>query len=140
MTDTFNLQRFVDAQAPAYDRALRELKAGRKQTHWMWFIFPQIAGLGRSATAQKYAIASAAEAEAYLNHPVLGPRLIECCETINALEGKSAASIFGSIDTLKLRSSLTLFGAVDPDSNVIRKSLQKYFAGEADNRTLDLLN
>ena len=126
-----SLERFVEAQEGVYPRALAELKAGKKQSHWMWFIFPQIAGLGHSAMAQMYAIASLDEARAYLAHPVLGARLRECCQAVMAVEGKSAHAIFGSPDDLKFRSSLTLFDTASPN-DVFRAALDKYFNGEAD--------
>ena len=133
-----SLERFVKAQEGIYPRALAELKAGRKQSHWMWFIFPQIAGLGHSAMAQMYAIASLEEARAYLAHPLLGPRLRECCEAVLAVEGKSAHTIFGSPDDLKFRSSMTLFDLASPN-DIFRAALDKYFDGEADPLTLQTL-
>ena len=136
---TEDLDRFVDAQLDAYTRALAEIRAGRKQTHWMWFIFPQIAGLGSSPTAQHYAIRSRAEAEAYLGHPVLGPRLIECAEATVALDGRSAAEVFGFPDDRKLRSSATLFAEVSPTGSVFERLLDKYFDGQRDEKTLQLL-
>src|ERR1700733_4889261 len=116
MTDPFELERFVAAQdqGGTYEAALAELRAGRKRGHWMWFVFPQIAGLGQSPTSRHYAIASLAEAEAYLAHPVLGPRLIECARVVSELQGRSAQEIFGGIDAIKLRSSMTLFARADP--------------------------
>jgi uncharacterized protein (DUF1810 family) len=126
-----NLERFVEAQAPVYHEALQELRAGHKQSHWMWFVFPQIAGLGHSAMAQTYAIKSLEEARAYLTHPVLGARLRECCQAVMDIEGKSAHHIFGSPDDLKFRSSLTLFDTASPN-DVFRAALDKYFNGEAD--------
>jgi len=133
-----NLERFVEAQAPVYDRALAELKAGRKQSHWMWFVFPQIAGLGRSPMAQHYAIQNLAEARAYLAHPLLGTRLRECTQAVLDVEGKTAHEIFGSPDDLKFRSSLTLFDLASPD-NIFRTALEKYFDGEADALTVEKL-
>ena len=133
-----SLERFVEAQAGVYDRALAELKAGRKQSHWMWFIFPQIAGLGHSAMAQMYAIPSLQEARDYLAHPVLGQRLHECCAAVMAVEGKSAHAIFGSPDDLKFRSSLTLYDLASPN-DIFRAALDKYFDGEADALTLEKL-
>ena len=138
--DPHNLQRFVDAQHGVYDEALAEIRDGRKTSHWMWFVFPQIAGLGSSATAQRYAIRSADEARAYLRHPVLGPRLIRCTEAALRLEGLSAAEIFGHPDDLKLRSSATLFANVAPPGSVFHRLLEKYFGGHADERTLELLH
>lgn len=133
------LERFLEAQASCYPAALAELKAGRKRTHWMWFVFPQIAGLGSSPTSRHYAIRSRAEAEAYLAHPVLGPRLVECCRALLELEGASASDVFGYPDDLKLRSSMTLFAAVSPDGGVFSQVLDKYFGGRPDPRTLQLL-
>jgi uncharacterized protein (DUF1810 family) len=134
-----NLERFVEAQAPVYDQALRELRAGRKQSHWMWFVFPQIAGLGHSVMAQTYAIESLAEAREYLAHPVLGSRLRECCRTVMNVQGKSAHDIFGSPDDLKFRSCLTLFAQAAPDEMLFHDLLEKYFGGEADPLTLQKL-
>jgi uncharacterized protein (DUF1810 family) len=133
-----SLERFVEAQAGVYDRALAELKAGRKQSHWMWFVFPQIAGLGHSAMAQMYAIPSLQEARDYLAHPVLGARLRECCAAVMAAEGKSAHVIFGAPDDLKFRSSLTLYDLASPN-DIFRTALDKYFDGEADALTLEKL-
>jgi uncharacterized protein (DUF1810 family) len=136
--DTFDLQRFVEAQAAAYARALAELKAGRKESHWMWFVLPQIAGLSSSATGLRYSIGSLEEAVAYLEHPVLGPRLRECVDAVNALEGRSAAQVFGS-DDVKFRSCLTLFHRAAPEELRFSDALAKYFAGEQDTATLQLL-
>jgi len=133
-----SLDRFVKAQAGVYDRALAELKAGRKRTHWMWFIFPQIAGLGHSAMAQTYAIHSLQEARDYLADPVLGARLRECCAAVMAVEDKSARTIFGSPDDLKFRSSLTLFDLASPN-DIFRTALEKYFDGKEDALTLQQL-
>lgn len=133
-----DLDRFVSAQAGVYADALAELKAGRKRTHWMWFIFPQIAGLGFSPAAQRYAIASLDEARAYLAHPVLGPRLRECAQTLLAVDGMSAREILGYPDDLKLRSSMTLFARAADDPDVFEAVLDRYFDGP-DPRTLDLL-
>lgn len=138
-TDPFNLARFVEAQDHAYATALDEVRAGRKSSHWMWFIFPQFAGLGRSFTSQQYAIGSRAEAEAYLAHAVLGPRLIEISAAALAVEGRSAHQICGSPDDLKLRSCATLFAAVSPDGSVFHRLLDKYYKGKRDERTLQLL-
>jgi uncharacterized protein (DUF1810 family) len=139
VTDPHDLARFVEAQAGVYDRALAEIRRGRKSSHWMWFIFPQIAGLGSSSTARRYAIQSRAEAEAYLAHPVLGPRLVECAEAALAVEGRTAFEVFGSPDDLKLRSSATLFAQVSPPGSVFERLLAKYFDGEPDEKTLRLL-
>jgi uncharacterized protein (DUF1810 family) len=135
-----DLDRFVAAQAGIYDQALAELKAGRKQSHWMWFVFPQIAGLGRSPTAQHYAIASAAEARAYLAHPLLGPRLAECTRAVLAHRGTSAEAIFGGIDAIKLKSSMTLFEAVAADPAPFAALLDAFFDAERDPATLTLLD
>ena len=133
------LERFIDAQAPIYAQALGELRAGQKQSHWMWFIFPQIAGLGQSPTSRAYAIQSLQEAQAYLSHPVLGARLHECCQTLMNARGNSARDIFGSIDAMKLRSCLTLFAEADHDEALFHNLLEKYFDGEADEATLEIL-
>ncbi len=137
--DPFDLARFVAAQAGSYARALGELKAGRKTTHWMWFIFPQVAGLGTSSMAQKYAIGSRAEAEAYLAHPVLGPRLIECAQALLSVTGRTASEIMGSPDDLKLRSSMTLFRAIAGSALPFQIVLDRYYAGQPDERTLEIL-
>lgn len=139
-SDPFDLQRFVSAQAPVYDTVLAELRGGRKRTHWMWFIFPQIDGLGYSSTSKYYAIKSREEARHYLNHPVLGKRLHECATAILGIEGRSAHDIFGSPDDMKLKSSMTLFAAVAPEDPVFAQVLDKYFQGQRDRRTLDLLD
>ena len=138
--DTHNLQRFVDAQQPVFSRVLSELEAGRKQSHWMWFAFPQIKGLGHSSTAQYYAIASAAEGRAYLDHKLLGHRLKQCTRLVNALSGLSAEDIFGPVDALKFRSSMTLFAALADDESRYKTALEKYYDGIADERTIALLN
>jgi len=135
-----SLQRFLSAQAPLYDQVLAELGRGRKASHWMWFIFPQIQGLGRSATARYYAITSRDEADAYLEHPILGPRLIECCQTLLLLEGLSAEDILGPVDAVKLRSSLTLFAAVAQPPEIFERLLEKYFPAGPDQATLRLLD
>ena len=133
-----DLSRFVVAQADVYDIALAELRAGAKQSHWMWFIFPQIAGLGQSAMARRYAIASADEARAYLAHPMLGPRLIEATAAVVAAEG-GAEAILGGIDSIKLRSSMTLFAAVATDPAPFRAALDRFYDGAPDPATLALL-
>ena len=130
------LQRFLDAQQPVYESVLAELRAGRKRSHWIWFIFPQIAGLGRSAMAQKFELASIEEASAYLAHPVLGARLRECSTLVAAIDDRSIDAIFGYPDDLKFRSSMTLFGQADPHEPIFAACLQKYFAGEPDLETL----
>ena len=139
MADPFDLQRFVGAQARNYADALAELRRGRKTSHWMWYVFPQIAGLGSSAMAQTYAIGSLDEARAYLAHKVLGARLRECVAAVTALNGRSAHEIFGSPDDLKFRSCLTLFHAAAPDEPLFGEALARYFAGEPDPRTLEKL-
>ena len=137
--DPFDLNRFVEAQDSVYDDVLTELRNGRKQSHWMWFIFPQIAGLGHSTTSQYYAIKSPDEARQYLQHPVLGTRLLECTELILAIDGRTALEVFGSPDDMKLKSSVTLFAQVaEPDSPFVQV-LHKYFHDERDSRTLQLL-
>jgi uncharacterized protein (DUF1810 family) len=138
MTDTFDLKRFVDAQAQVYPRVVAELRQGRKQTHWMWFIFPQLAGLGHSAMAQRYAIASRDEAMAYLGHAVLAKRLSECTVLVNAVEGRTIREILGSPDDLKFRSSMTLFAAVSPDPE-FATAIGKFYRGAQDRATLELL-
>jgi len=139
MTDPFQLSRFVAAQEPAYEPARRELRAGAKTGHWMWFLFPQLEGLGRSPTARHYAIKNLDEARAYLDHPILGPRLRECAQTLVAVQGKSAAAIFGSPDDLKLRSSMTLFALAAGGPSVFAEVLAAYFEGTPDERTVELL-
>lgn len=139
MSHQFNLERFVRAQDPMFNEVLSELRHGRKESHWMWFIFPQIKGLGSSAMAQEYAIASRAEAEVYLAHSILGPRLIECTQLVNQVEGRSIEEIFGPIDAMKFRSSMTLFAEVASDPTVFRDALDKYSSGQADQSTLDRL-
>ncbi|ACB25586.1 uncharacterized protein (DUF1810 family) [Methylobacterium sp. PvP062] len=136
MTDTYELGRFVAAQEGVYPRALAELQAGDKRSHWMWFVFPQIAGLGASPMAQRYAIGSLAEAEAYAAHPVLGARLRACTAAVNAVAGRSAHAIFGSPDDLKFRSSMTLFARAVPGEPVFADALARYFDGVPDPRTL----
>ena len=140
MDDRFNLQRFVDAQARVYEEVRRELRAGRKESHWMWFVFPQIAGLGQSPTSIRFAIASLEEARAYLAHPVLGPRLRECAKLALDVEGKTARQIFGPIDEMKFRSSMTLFMTAAPDEPLFSRCLEKYFGGRPDPATLEILS
>ena len=139
MSDPHNLQRFIDAQGPVYAQVCSELRSGRKRSHWMWFVFPQIQGLGNSPTARFYAIVSRAEAEAYARHPVLGPRLAECTQLVLDVAGRSAHEIFGSPDDLKFRSCMTLFADAAPDTALFRTALQKYFNGEPDRRTIEVL-
>ena len=136
MNDEHDLRRFVTAQEGVYESALSELRAGRKTSHWVGFVFPEIGGLGRSATAQRYAIASLEEAEAYLAHPVLGSRLLECARTLTQLSGLSAEQIFGSVDAQKLKSSMTLFAHAAPDQRLFRDVLARYFDGAEDQETL----
>ena len=136
----YNLERFVDAQNGVYERALSELRAGRKRSHWMWFIFPQMAGLGTSTMAEKYAIRSAEEATAYLADPVLGSRLQRCVDAILDIEGLSAHDMFGSPDDLKLRSSMTLFAAISEHGSPFHKVIDRFYHGEYDQRTIQLLD
>ncbi|MGO9463695.1 MAG: DUF1810 domain-containing protein [Isosphaeraceae bacterium] len=137
--DPHDLGRFVKAQADDYDRALAEIRSGRKRSHWMWYIFPQFDGLGFSSTSRRYAIKSVAEAEAYLRHPVLGPRLIECVEAVLGVEGRSAFEIFGSPDDMKLRSCATLFACLSPAGSVFDRLLDQYFPSGRDGKTLRLM-
>ncbi|MCS0581592.1 DUF1810 domain-containing protein [Massilia pinisoli] len=139
MTTDFNLERFVDAQIGVYDTALTELRAGHKRTHWMWFIFPQIEGLGHSAMAQRYAIRSADEAAAYLAHPVLGPRLRACAAAVASHHDRGVDEIFGHPDNLKFHSSMTLFADVAPDEAIFQTCLDQFFDGRADPATIDQL-
>ena len=139
-TVSFDLERFVTAQAPVFATALAELQAGQKRSHWMWFVFPQLRGLGHSAMAMRYGIGSLAEARAFLAHPLLGPRLMECTRAVLAIEGRSLHAIFGSPDDLKFCSSMSLFSlATDEDETVFRQALDRYCDGRADERTLALL-
>jgi len=137
--DPHNLGRFVQAQADDYEQALNEIRSGRKHSHWMWYIFPQFDGLGFSSTSRRYSIKSVAEAEAYLSHPVLGLRLLECAEAVLAVEGRSAFEILGSPDDLKLRSCATLFACASPAGSVFDRLLDKYFQSGRDGKTLRLL-
>ncbi|ACK81646.1 DUF1810 domain-containing protein [Methylorubrum extorquens] len=137
--DAFDLNRFVEAQDGLYEDALAELRSGRKQSHWMWFIFPQIAGLGSSAMARRYAIRSLAEAQAYLAHPLLGERLRTCTRAANAWEGRSAHALFGAPDDVKFRSSMTLFAKADPDDPDFARALAIFFEGQPDPLTLERL-
>ena len=139
MTDPYNLHRFLTTQEDVYDTVLAELRAGRKSSHWIWFIFPQITGLGHSAMAQQFAIASLDEAKAYLQHPVLGPRLRACTQLVLDVNGRSAEEIFGYPDHLKFRSCMTLFLATDTDNTLFNHALLKYFDGKPDQLTLDIL-
>jgi uncharacterized protein (DUF1810 family) len=137
--DPYDLSRFVHAQEGDYERALAEITSGRKRSHWMWYVFPQLDGLGSSPTARRYAIKSLAEAGAYLNHPVLGPHLIACAEAALGVEGRSALEIFDFPDDMKLRSCATLFAHVSPAGSVFHRLLDKYFRGARDDKTLRLL-
>ena len=137
--DPYDLDRFVRAQERDYEQALSEIRSGQKRSHWMWYVFPQLHGLGFSSTAQKYAIRSVAEAEAYLRHPILGPRLVQIAEAAAGLESRSAVEVFGSPDGMKLRSCATLFARVSPAGSVFERVLVRYFDGEPDAATLRLL-
>ncbi len=137
MPDPYNLNRFLSAQAPVIEQVRAELCAGRKRSHWMWFVFPQIAGLGRSGMAQRYAIASLDEARAYLAHDIIGPRLCECAALVMAVEGRSIGEIFGYPDDLKFHSSMTLFARAAPQEPLFREALRKYFGGEEDRATVE---
>jgi len=137
--DPYNLQRFLEAQAMNYDDALAELKAGEKRSHWMWYVFPQYKGLGMSRMSQEYAIRSLDEARAYLEHPILGDRLLECSETVLSIDDYSAFDILGSPDDMKLRSCATLFAVVSPPDSLFMQILDRFYQGEKDGQTLDLL-
>ncbi|GAB3198208.1 DUF1810 domain-containing protein [Geodermatophilus arenarius] len=137
--DPYRLARFVEAQTDTYAQALTELRTGHKTSHWMWFVFPQVAGLGRSATAQRFAISGLDEARAYLAHPVLGPRLVESAQALTELPGSDAAAVLGPVDAVKLRSSMTLFAHADPGQPVFRAVLEQYFGGEEDDATTSRL-
>ncbi|BBY00958.1 DUF1810 domain-containing protein [Mycobacterium seoulense] len=139
-SDPFDLQRFVDAQAPVYPTVVDELRTGRKRSHWMWFVFPQLRGLGGSPTAVHYGISSLEEARAYLRHEVLGPRLRECTRLVNQVQGRSAGEIFGSPDDLKLRSSMTLFARATDDNEDFLALLDKYYGSRQDQLTLSRLD
>ncbi|MBX3234989.1 MAG: DUF1810 domain-containing protein [Nitrospiraceae bacterium] len=139
MTVNYNLHRFLTAQAPTYDTVLAELRAGKKTSHWIWFIFPQIAGLGHSATAQQFAITSLDEAKSFLQHPILGPRLRACTQLVLDVKGRSADEIFPYPDNLKFRSCMTLFTTAATDDGLFKAALDKYFDGQPDPKTLDIL-
>ena len=139
MDDPYDLQRFVDAQAPLVEQVRSELRQGHKRGHWMWFVFPQMKGLGSSPTSKHYAIGSREEAAAYLKHPVLGPRLVECTRLVLTVRGRTCEEIFGEVDSAKFRSSMTLFAAVTLREPVFGEALQRYFDGEGDPRTLEML-
>jgi len=137
MADLFNLERFVTAQDPVLARVRQELQSGRKSSHWMWFVFPQLAGLGHSTTARHYAVSSMAEAQAYLRHRILGPRLIECSELVNGIQDRSVHQIFGSPDDLKFHSSMTLFALAQPEEKIFQAVLSRYFHGGMDQATVN---
>jgi len=139
MSDPFHLQRFVDAQAQTYTQALAELREAEKRTHWMWFVFPQVAGLGRSGMAQRFAISGLPEARAYAAHPTLGRRLVECARALTGLDTADPAAVFGSVDAQKLQSSMTLFARAVPDEPVFQEVLDHYFAGAEDTGTTSRL-
>lgn len=139
VNDPHDLQRFVNAQNRVFEQVCSELREGRKKGHWMWSIFPQVKGLGHSLMASQFAISSREEAEAYLKHPILGPRLRECSRLVNLVEGRSIDQIFGYPDNLKFRSSMTLFAHVKAENQVFKDALEKYFGGESDRRTLERL-
>ena len=139
MQDTMDLDRFVTAQEPVIDQVRRELAAGEKRSHWMWFVFPQLRGLGHSAMAQHYGLASVGEARAYLAHPVLGPRLEECTALVDAVRGRTAEEILGAVDALKFRSCLTLFAAAREGDSIFSRTLDHYYGGKPDPRSLALL-
>jgi uncharacterized protein (DUF1810 family) len=136
---SFDPQRFVDAQSQTYQQALAELRGGHKRTHWMWFVFPQVAGLGRSGMAQRFALPGAAEARAYYSHPVLGRRLVECARALTDLDTADAVEVFGTVDAMKLRSSMTLFAIAVPEEPVFREVLEHFFSGELDEETTSRL-
>ncbi len=138
--DPYNLQRFVNAQEPVIANVLAELKQGRKHGHWIWFIFPQLKGLGRSSMSEFYGISSLDEAKAYLQHPVLGPRLLQCAKLVIEIQGVDAEDIFGEVDAMKFRSCMTLFAQAAPENRVFTNALEKYFGGERDDLTLSRLN
>ena len=138
-SDPFNLQRFLDAQSDVFDDVLAELRDGDKSSCWMWFVFPQIKGLGSSPNAKYFSLSGAEESRAYLDHPILGPRLLECAGLVASIQNRTAIEIFGGLDALKLRSSLTLFWRVAPELTVFRDCLVKYYEGEADRKTEEIL-
>jgi len=138
--DPYDLERFVHAQEEDYEQALSEIRSGRKRSHWMWYVFPQFDGLGASWSSKHYSVKSVAEARAYLAHPVLGRRLVECAEATLRVDGRSAAEIFGSPDDMKLRSCATLFAHVSPEGSVFHRIIDTYFQGKPDDRTLRLIN
>jgi uncharacterized protein (DUF1810 family) len=137
MSDPYDLQRFVDAQNPIFNQVLAELRAGRKRSHWMWFVFPQIRGLGTSPMAKRFAISAIAEAQAYLGHPILGSRLRECTRLVTEIKGRTIAEIFGYPDDLKFRSSMSLFAKATPDNRLFTRAIAKYFPEGDDPLTLE---
>ena len=137
--DPYGLSRFIEAQDADYEHALAEIRAGRKRSHWMWYVFPQFTGLGTSPTSVHYAIKSREEAEAYLSHPILGRRLVECAEAVLQIRDRSALEVFGSPDDMKLRSSATLFASVSAEGSVFHQLIDKYFDGRRDDRTIELI-
>ncbi|MGA8210845.1 MAG: DUF1810 domain-containing protein [Nocardioidaceae bacterium] len=137
--DSYDLERFLSAQADTYDPALEELRRGRKQSHWMWYVFPQVAGLGHSPTSRHYALSGTTEARAYLDHPVLGARLLECARALTALTESDPVRVLGPTDAAKLRSSMTLFAHVAPEQPLFTQVLDHYFGGEPDPATLERL-
>jgi uncharacterized protein (DUF1810 family) len=139
LSDPYELERFVAAQDDDYERALSEIRGGRKRSHWMWYVFPQFEGLGVSATSRHYAVKSVREARAFLAHPVLGPRLLECAEAVLAVDGRTAMDIFGDPDNVKLQSCATLFASVSPPGSVFHRLIDKYFDGQPDTRTIRLI-
>ena len=140
VVDPYDLQRFVRAQEEDYEEALAEIRSGLKRSHWMWYIFPQFDGLGLSSTSQRYSVKSVSEAKAFLAHPVLGPRLLECAEAAVRVDGRSATDIFGYPDDMKLRSCATLFASVSPTGSVFHRIIDEYFHSEPDDRTLRLIS
>jgi len=139
LSDAYGVARFLEAQARDFDRALEEIRSGRKRSHWMWYVFPQLDGLGLSSTSRHYAIKSFGEADAYLRHPILGPRLLESAQAVLDLDGRSTFDVFGSPDDMKLRSYATLFARASPAGSVFEQLLEKYFGGHPDDKTLRLL-
>lgn len=140
MSDPYDLQRFVEAQNPVFEQVCSELRAGRKESHWMWFVFPQLKGLGHSPMADKFGITSRAEAEAYLQHSILGPRLREAAGLVGLIEGRSIEQIFGYPDNLKFQSSMTLFAHITTDNHIFEAAVQKYFGGQFDDATLERMS
>jgi uncharacterized protein (DUF1810 family) len=138
--DPYNLERFVEAQDPVFEEVCSELRAGSKRSHWMWFVFPQMKGLGHSSMATYYGISGLQEAMEYLLHGILGPRLVECCELVNAIRGRPIEEVFGQLDSLKFHSSITLFAQAAPENQAFQAALEKYFEGKGDSATLRLLS